>query len=708
MKWLVSAALLLVPAQNDPAAKALYAAMRDRIVRAATVQAEFSVTLVRDGQEFGSLRGQLRAKDRNRWILEQTLIRRDLGEEESRPMFVQSDGRRVRLLHGAPEGMSDLLKAHSADFLMRLSCVDSPLPLLAFADPRLLDYDPERPPIIQSHKSGPREKLGGREGEVLECVLRVHGKASPPRDAALKIWVDPESKLPFRRTLSLDGMEWSESIFVTLDGDLPDGDFVLQTRQGLARAQAGQLAESIRLFSLYTGRPPDSLEDLRRKPADLDADIFWPRGGFILGAVPRDPWGRPFELVVRRGRRWLVSLGEDGLEGGSGEKEDIEAVLVPATGSAVGAPTERLAKYFNARIELFLLSAAVTAYRETYSELPRQERELREVEPWMTVRHEGGWIPADRILKDPWDNTYRMVFGDRQVRAAIDDPAAGIKAENLTDEERRRLEETGRPRIRPADRAVVAALLDRLGDDDFAAREKAQAELKARGSAILSMIEDRLKTETDAEIIYRLQGMRKGLPKPTAAWTSEFGPLRFVVLAEDVQPRDIVANEHHAAAILRVLARAEADFRSNDRDANGVHDFWTGDVAGLYFHVPDGDRLIHLRLAAADASPLPGRELPKAAPKAPWRGYWYRALRKDNSANPPEEYQLEPVRKGGPRALNRNRFGFVGYPAEYAVTGTRTFIINESMSVFWKDTQGEPVDEWPDDAALQREWALVK
>jgi hypothetical protein len=38
----------------------------------------------------------------------------------------------------------------------------------------------------------------------------------------------------------------------------------------------------------------------------------------------------------------------------------------------------------------------------------------------------------------------------------------------------------------------------------------------------------------------------------------------------------------------------------------------------------------------------------------------------------------------------------------------RTLIINEATSVFWKDTQGEPVADWPDEVALKREWTLLK
>ena len=39
------------------------------------------------------------------------------------------------------------------------------------------------------------------------------------------------------------------------------------------------------------------------------------------------------------------------------------------------------------------------------------------------------------------------------------------------------------------------------------------------------------------------------------------------------------SNERGASATLKTFAMAQADFRSNDRDGNGVNDFWTGDVS---------------------------------------------------------------------------------------------------------------------------------
>jgi len=56
---------------------------------------------------------------------------------------------------------------------------------------------------------------------------------------------------------------------------------------------------------------------------------------------------------------------------------------------------------------------------------------------------------------------------------------------------------------------------------------------------------------------------------------------------------------------------------------------------------------------------------------------------------------------------NHSRFGFCAFPAEYGATGNRTFILSEGNTVFVKDTQGEPVLEWPTDDELRAGWSKL-
>jgi general secretion pathway protein G len=709
VKWLIPAALLLGSAPDDPAATALYGAIRDRIRSAPSLRAEIAVTLVSDGQDIGSLRAFLKIRPPDRWICDLSLVRRDLGEEERRGIVLQCDGRRARVVEGALPRKDLPLDPRALFESLRRSSVDSFFPLIELVDVRLLHRGVlEKPLEVGSFRGAGTEKVGGRDADLLEYSFRAPHLAAQPQqqDGTIKVWVDRETKLPLQRKLTLNGFVWQETLALDF-GDVPDAQFSFQSRPRLARAELGQLAESVRLFERFTGRPPDTLEDLARKPADLDAELFWPRGGFLLGGLPRDPWGHPFEFQVHNGRCTLICRGADGVAGGAGEDEDLLETIAPATGSGIGAPTERLAAHFEARVDGLLRLAAVKAYQDAYAELPREEKQLREREAWMQVWPEGGWLPGD-----PKDPRFGMLFTERQIRILARDPTTALEGSVLTEAEQRRLDEIARPRVRPSERPAIAALLGQLGDDDFDVRVLAQAELRNWGPRILSMLEDRQKGETDAEVLYRLQALRKALPKHEPAWPSELGPLRFLILSEDVQPEDVRANEDLAASALKILASAEAAFRSNDRDGNGINDFWTGDVAGLYQLTTKGERfsikMIGITLASADAAPLPRESGATPAPPLPRHGYWYRVLRKDRSTQPPEDYATDTTGRGGPRTYNRNRFGFVAYPAEYGVSGLRTLIINEATSVYGRDTQGEPVEDWPDDATRKREWTLLK
>src|SRR5882672_12443673 len=86
----------------------------------------------------------------------------------------------------------------------------------------------------------------------------------------------------------------------------------------------------------------------------------------------------------------------------------------------------------------------------------------------------------------------------------------------------------------------------------------------------------------------------------------------------------ISGNDSSASTALKTLSSAEADYRANDRDHNGVNDFWTGDVAGL---AP----LIERRIAEADGAPL-NRMAPVARD-----GYYYQVLHRDRYVS--EDYQ---------------------------------------------------------------------
>ena len=85
-----------------------------------------------------------------------------------------------------------------------------------------------------------------------------------------------------------------------------------------------QVSGQLEMFKLSHNRYPDQLMDLVRQPAYVDAKD-WPRGGYLTDP-PVDGWGR--DLIYRpQGSNNspfdLMSLGEDGREGGEGPAADI-------------------------------------------------------------------------------------------------------------------------------------------------------------------------------------------------------------------------------------------------------------------------------------------------------------------------------------------------------------------------------------------------
>jgi general secretion pathway protein G len=90
------------------------------------------------------------------------------------------------------------------------------------------------------------------------------------------------------------------------------------------KAMIKQVGDAIDLYKLDQNRYPRQLDDLIVQPADADPKK-WQPGGYLKKA-PRDAWDREFVYKVPglKGQPYdIVSLGEDGREGGEGYAEDL-------------------------------------------------------------------------------------------------------------------------------------------------------------------------------------------------------------------------------------------------------------------------------------------------------------------------------------------------------------------------------------------------
>lgn len=695
MRSLWPAILLLLSPQED-----LYKAMSDRIDQARTLRVEYTITLGQGEQVFATFHGAVRAKGKDRWSMDLRLQQGERRVKEKQSLSLVSDGRKVVVSNG-PEGYpAGSLQPEAVAAEIRRSFSTSMISQAFYIEPReLRDESRHKPPERGPVTAGGKEKVGDRDAQVFEYTLKYEGGELRGETLSVKLWVDAKEKRPLRRELGFQGMRWTETFTAfALDEEIADGEFAFQSKKRLAEARAGQLAESVRLYGHFTGRPPASLEDLVRRPASLEPEVFWPEGGFVLGgAVPKS-----FELKP----------GPDGLRLVS---PDASVLVPPASRRAVAAPTDRLKKHYTARVHLHLLAAAVRAFRAAYGELPKKKAALWEKPEWAEVWPEGGFIPGGKIPGDPWGEAYRIVSDAAYVRVQVNDPKArALAVRALTAEEKRALEAAAQPRVGEAEKKEIAKVLDEMGDDDLETREQALVKLKGWGAAAIPFLEARSKTEKDAEARGRLMAARQEIPMPPAAYLAELSALSITVGSGGAMSGRGASNERNASACLKTIATAEADFRANDRDNNRVNDYWVGDVAGLYSLKEGGQsiKLIEVSMALADAAPLEagaaGGKIPaltdfgQPAPKA---GYHYRVMTHDNSSGKSEPYAAEtnPDDKMGKVHSNAS-FGFCAYPAEYGVTGTRTFIINEGNTIFWKDTAGEAVLEWPSDDELKAEW----
>ncbi len=126
-----------------------------------------------------------------------------------------------------------------------------------------------------------------------------------------------------------------------------------------------------------------------------------------------------------------------------------------------------------------------------------------------------------------------------------------------------------------------------------------------------------------------------------------------------------------------------------------MNDFWTADVAGLYYVKAGGKPIALIPKEVADADAYPIR--PSEKDPVPYHGYYFAALDWDESASPREPYRQDTDRKTG-KVHNLHRFGFCAFPAKPGVTGRWVIFINENNSLFWvRDWTGPPPTLWPND-----------
>ena len=102
-------------------------------------------------------------------------------------------------------------------------------------------------------------------------------------------------------------------------------NYLTESKIKAAKIQIESFGSALDLYYLDVGRYPTSAEGLAGLVQRSGTTALW-NGPYLRGgAVPADPWGRPYvyRSPGQQGPYDLISYGADGQEGGTGAAADI-------------------------------------------------------------------------------------------------------------------------------------------------------------------------------------------------------------------------------------------------------------------------------------------------------------------------------------------------------------------------------------------------
>ncbi|HSC75451.1 MAG TPA: DUF2950 domain-containing protein [Pseudomonadales bacterium] len=154
--------------------------------------------------------------------------------------------------------------------------------------------------------------------------------------------------------------------------------------------------------------------------------------------------------------------------------------------------------------------------------------------------------------------------------------------------------------------------------------------------------------------------------------------------ADEVVYRRIGRNELGAISVCRGFLDAQAEYAASGHDGNppGVYAdkllSAPGKQDGLYWPTAEGDTPSPLGDAMAEAAEE-GYQRVAGQPRLPYHGYYYRALfaQGAHAQGGAQEYFVDGLLTQGVAML--------AWPAEYGVSGIKTFIVNHDGVVYEKD-----------------------
>jgi general secretion pathway protein G len=101
-----------------------------------------------------------------------------------------------------------------------------------------------------------------------------------------------------------------------------------EAKRKLVCVQMKNLSEAVKMFKIENGRYPTTEEGLKalvENPAPDELTSYSQMGYLEDGKVPNDPWKHPYIYTFdeENGNFDIISMGQDGKEGGKKEAADI-------------------------------------------------------------------------------------------------------------------------------------------------------------------------------------------------------------------------------------------------------------------------------------------------------------------------------------------------------------------------------------------------
>jgi hypothetical protein len=155
------------------------------------------------------------------------------------------------------------------------------------------------------------------------------------------------------------------------------------------------------------------------------------------------------------------------------------------------------------------------------------------------------------------------------------------------------------------------------------------------------------------------------------------------------------SDERNWVTSLKTLIEAQEKFRYRDADADGIHQYWRADIAGLYAVHPGNDaakdpiKLIELSVASADDRPR--TDIERYAVRSAKAGYRYRAIRHEDENVPAPD-----------------RYAAICFPEHYPNPSRYTFIVDERRDIYRMDLgHGRGLEVFPTPAELKTKWSKL-